>query len=300
MLFKKNMFIIFIVALFFSLFIWSKYGTQTNEYKNHIEISILRVGLIPDEGDNKTYEQAKEILDRFSRQTKIPYEFVQSESYKDILKKFINEEVDFAFLGAVTYLKAHKSANAIPLVIRDIDMEFTTSYLVAMDSAAKTIADLKGKKLAFGSKLSTSGHVMPRFFLSEEGIVPEKFFSEVIYSGAHDKTAFLVEKGRVDVGTVNSDIVNNLFRSGKLDSKKVRVLNKTAAYPNNLWVIQPYISKDIRAVLQQTFTALIPNNEEDRELLDKTGTAFFLPADHMDFKQIEEALDSLGLRSDQI
>ncbi|MBV1889193.1 MAG: phosphate/phosphite/phosphonate ABC transporter substrate-binding protein [Proteobacteria bacterium] len=304
MVFKKSLYIplsfIFTIALFVSLFVWQGYGVQAGHNKTYAQVDVLRIGLIPDEGENKTYEQAKEILDRFSLQTKIPYKFVPSESYKDVLNKFINKEVDFAFLGAMTYLKAREAAGAIPLVIRDIDMEFTTSYLVPIDSSAKTIVDLKGKIIAFGSKLSTSGHIMPRFFLSEEGIVPEKFFGEVIYSGAHDKTAFLVEKGEADVGAASSDIVDGLLKSGKLDSKKVRILEKTSSYPNNLWVIQPYVSEDIRAVLQQTFTALIPNNEEDRELLDKTGTAFFLPADHQDFIQIEEAVNSLKLDGGKI
>lgn len=81
--------------------------------------------------------------------------------------------------------------------------------------------------------------------------------------------------------------------------KKVRVLEKTRAYPNNLWVVQPYISKDLRFVLQQAFTSLVPNNDKDKEILDKTGTTFFLPASHEDFTEIEAAIHKLERQGEE-
>jgi len=286
---QRKKYIIFIL-MFMALPVFSAGCNKEVQTRN---IEVLRIGLIPDQSGDKTYEQYKAIFDSFSKRTDIPYEYVDVSSYGDVLEKFQNQEIDFGYFGAVTYLKARENAGAVPLVMRDVDMEFTSHFLVPASSNAKTVKDLKGKRLAFGSKLSTSGHFMPRHFMQQDGIKPEEFFGKVIFSGAHDKTAFLVRDGKADLGVLNSQVAKKLFKTGKIKEEQVRVLKISPPYPDYVWAVQPYMKEDLRLVLQQTFTELLPHAEKDKKILNKTGAGFFLPASPGDFQQLEIIIKSV-------
>ncbi len=108
--------------------------------------------------------------------------------------------------------KIRTNGTAIPIVQRAEDEKFTSRYIVPADSTAKTLADLKGKSFAFGSPSSTSGHLMPRFFLLQAGINPDKDFKNVAFSGAHDATVAFVAGGKAEAGVLNASVWDKLHR----------------------------------------------------------------------------------------
>jgi phosphonate transport system substrate-binding protein len=163
--------------------------------------AVLRVGLLPDQSEDALRQRFKPLFDYVAEQAGIEYAFVIPNDYSELVTLFENHQLDFAYFGAYTFVKIQKSANARALVMRDVDQQFQSVFLVSAENPAKTLSDLRGQPFSFGSRLSTSGHLMPRFFLGNNGIDPEKFFSSVSYSGAHDKTAQAVATGKVAVGT---------------------------------------------------------------------------------------------------
>ena len=120
---------------------------------------------------------------------------------------------------------------------REQDQQFTSKFITA-DPQVKSLQDLKGKTFAFGSVSSTSGSLMPRYFMQKDGIVPEQFFSRVAYSGAHDATAAWVQAGKVDAGVLNASVWQKLVDSGKVDTAKVKVFATTPTYYDYNWTVR--------------------------------------------------------------
>ena len=112
------------------------------------------------------------------------------------------------WFGGFTFVQAKLRTNgtAIPIVQRAEDEKFTSRFIVPLNSSAKSLTDLKGKTFAFGSPSSTSGHLMPRYFLLQAGIDPEKDFKHIAFSGAHDATVAFVASGRADGGVLNASV----------------------------------------------------------------------------------------------
>ena len=127
----------------------------------------------------------------------------------------------------------------MPIVQRAEDEKFTSQFIVPVDSTAKTLADLKGKTFAFGSPSSTSGSLMPRFFLLKAGIDPDKDFKTVAFSGAHDATVAFVAAGRAEAGVLNASVLDKLVETENPNAAKVRVLATTPPYYDYNWTVRP-------------------------------------------------------------
>jgi phosphonate transport system substrate-binding protein len=169
----------------------------SNREGGEIALSSLRISILPDEGREKLIERYTPLFEYLARETGIPYELIIPETYGELLELFHAKKIDLAYFGGFTFVKANVIDNAVPLVMRDVDTRFTSYFLVKGDHPAENISDFKGKRFSFGSSLSTSGHLMPRYFLKEMDIIPEVFFSDTRYSGKHDLTAYWVRDGLV-------------------------------------------------------------------------------------------------------
>ena len=166
---------------------------------------------------------------------------------------------------------------------------------VGADSTAFDWQDTQGLSFSFGSRLSTSGHLMPRHFLLQQGIDPESHFSEVSYSGAHDKTARLVEKGEVALGAANSHIVDTMFETRRLDPRQVRILWGTSPYADYVWAVSPDTDQAFVQRLFNAFLALSPLDERHVQILGPLDAGGFVPASLEDFTALREIAVSVGM-----
>ena len=259
------------------------------------QLSTLRVGILPDQVGTASTYQYKLILERISNNLNIPYEIITPKNYNDLTILFKDKKIDLAYFGAVTFIKAHNESNALPLVMRDIDMNFTTHFIVHGDSSATTIEDLKGKVLSFGSKLSTSGHLMPRHFMLKDDIQPENYFSKVLYSGSHDKTISSIKNKEADLGAVNSQVVEKMLKNGKISNKDIRILYTSPPYPDYVWAIQSDISDETMITIRETFTDLMFQKEGDKEILQNAGAKFFYASSIDDFSELISIINKLHI-----
>ena len=256
----------------------------------------LRVGVLPDVSVGNLQQRYAPLLDYLSGETGLNYQLVVPEDYADLLRLFRDHEVDLAYFGGFTFVKAQTFYAARPLVMREIDTRFTSLFLVRGNDSALELADFKGRTLSFGSKLSTSGHLMPRHFMAvEKQIVPEQFFSEVHYSGAHDKTAYLVRDGKVDLGVANARIIMAMIKDGRLKQGEIRTLWQTPPYSDYVWAVHDYLDEDVRTQLRNAFLKLDINNKEQIKILSRLGARIFLPAVASDFVRLKIVAESLGL-----
>lgn len=257
---------------------------------------VLRIGVLPDESEEAIRQRYTPLLKYLSENTQFTVQLVLSENYSDLVDLFRRHKVDLAYFGGLTFLQVHTFYGAEPLVMRDVDTRFTSWFLVKGGDTAEDLRKFKGLPLSFGSRLSTSGHLMPRYFLnSTYSITPENYFSEVVYSGAHDKTAYHVRDGKVSVGVANSEIIKAMMNDGRLNKNDVRIIWKTPPFPDYVWAVQGNLNTDHKTLIRNAFLSLDAGDPVQSKILGNVGAASFLPAGANDFLLLKQVAENLGL-----
>jgi phosphonate transport system substrate-binding protein len=190
---------------------------------------------------------------------------------------------------------AKRAKGAHRIIMRKEDAEFKSYFITTKSSGIKSLKDLKGKTFAFGSVSSTSGHLMPRYFLLKNGINPEKDFAKFSFSGAHDATAAWVEAGQVDAGALNFLVWDKLVQTKKVDTDKVGIFWTTPPYVDYVWMVRGGVDKGMVDKISKAFLKLNPSNPEDKKLLDLHRTKGYIVAKDEEWKGIEEAAVAAGL-----
>ena len=256
---------------------------------------VLRVSAIPDEAPTELQRKFKPLGAYLEQQLGMKVEFVPVSDYAAVVEALASDRLDMAWLGGFTFVQTRlKTGNAIPLVQREQDEKFTSKYITA-NPAVKSLQDLKGKTFACGSVSSTSGSLMPRFFMLKDGIKPEEFFSRVAYSGAHDATVAWVQAGKVDGGVLNASVWDKLVAAGKVDTSKVVVLGTTPPYYDYNWTVRGNLDPALTAKIKAAFLALDPAKPADKAILDLQAATRFIPTKAENYTGIEEAARAAGL-----
>ncbi|OLU26727.1 putative selenate ABC transporter substrate-binding protein [Pseudomonas sp. PA15(2017)] len=255
----------------------------------------LRVSAIPDEAPTELLRKFKPLGAYLEQQLGMKVEFVPVADYPAVVEALATDRLDMAWLGGFTFVQVNlKTGNAVPLVQREQDAAFTSTFISA-DPQVKSLKDLKGKTFAFGSISSTSGSLMPRYFMLQDGIKPESYFSRVAYSGAHDATAAWVQAGKVDAGVLNSSVWDKLVKSGKVDTAKVKVFATTPTYFDYNWTVRGTLDPALAEKIKQAFLALDPANPEHKAILDLQAASRFIETKPENYKGIEEAARAADL-----
>jgi len=183
----------------------------------------------------------------------------------------------------------------VPIVQRVEDEQFTSRFIVPIGSTARSVSDLKGKTFAFGAPSSTSGHLMPRYFLVRDGIEPDRDFSTVAFSGAHDATVAFVASGRADAGVLNASVMDKLVESKNPNAARVRVLATTPPYYDYNWTVRPGMDAALVKQLTQAFLKLDPADAGHAEILSLQRASRFIPTESSNYDGIEAAGKAAGL-----
>ena len=256
---------------------------------------VLKVSAIPDEAPTELLRKFKPLGAYLEKELGMKVEFVPVADYPAVVEALATDRLDLAWLGGFTFVQVRlKTGNAIPLVQREQDAQFTSKFISA-NPDVKSLADLKGKSFAFGSVSSTSGSLMPRYFMLQDGIKPETFFSRVGYSGAHDATAAWVQAGKVDGGVLNASVWDKLVAAGKVDTSKVKVFATTPTYYDYNWTVRGTLDPALTAKIKQAFLALDPANPEHKAILDLQAASRFIDTKPENYKGIEDAARAADL-----
>jgi phosphonate transport system substrate-binding protein len=256
---------------------------------------ILRVGILPDESRQALQDRHRLLFEFLAQETGLSYELIIPDSYEELMREFGEGQIDLAYFGGVTFVKASTEYGAVPLVMRDVDARFT-SVLVVGNEGVTRLSELQGKRFSFGSRLSTSGHLMPRYFMqSEQGIVPEKYFVSIHYSGKHDLTAYRVRDGKADGGIMNAEILRTMLADGRLQPDDIRIVWTTPPYADYVWAIQPHIHPVDRERIQQAFLKLSFSDPQHKPILSSLGTVSFYPSSIDDFSMLRQIVASLEM-----
>jgi phosphonate transport system substrate-binding protein len=257
---------------------------------------VLRVSAIPDEAPTELQRKFKPLGNYLEQKLGMKVEFVPVTDYAASVEGLINNKLDMVWFGGFTFVQAKVRSNGkvVPLVQREEDEKFK-SVFITTDKAINKLEDLKGKTFTFGSESSTSGHLMPRFYLLNAKINPDTDMKRIAFSGAHDATVAAVSGGKVDAGALNISVWEKLQAQGKIDPNVVRVFYTTPGYFDYNWSVRADMNPALRKKLTDAFLALNKNDAQGKEVLELQRATRFIPTKAENYESIEKAAQQAGL-----
>lgn len=257
---------------------------------------VLRVSAIPDEAPTELQRKFKPLGNYLEQKTGMKIEFVPVTDYAASVEGLVNNKLDMVWFGGFTFVQAKVRSNGkvIPIVQREEDEKFKSVFITANKSIQR-LEDLKGKTFAFGSESSTSGHLMPRFYLLAAKIDPDADMKRIAFSGAHDATVAAVAGGKVDAGALNISVWEKLVAQNKVDPERVRVFHTTPGYFDYNWTVRADMNPGLRKKLTDAFLALDRNDPQGKEILELQRATRFIPARTENYDSIEQAARQAGL-----
>lgn len=262
---------------------------------------MLRFSAIPDQNSTQTTEKLQPLIAYLAETLGVEVEYVPSRDYPASVEMFENGDVQLAWFGGLTGVQARRSvAGARAIAQGESDPQFRSYFIARADTGlapAETLPENLGEfSFTFGSESSTSGRLMPEFFLRQAFAKgPAELFSQPVgFSGSHDKTVEWVESGQFQVGAVNYKVYDQRVAEGKTDPDVVRVIWTTPPYADYNWTVRP----DLDAELGDGFTerlraALLAI--DDPALLAALPRQRLIPATNEDFAGIREVALELGM-----
>lgn len=258
---------------------------------------VLRVSTIPEEAATEQVRKFTPIVNYLERVLGMKVEFTPVTDYPAAVETLVNKKVDLVWFGGFTHVQAQMRSGGkiVAIAQREEDTRFQSVFIAKTDSGIKSLADMKGKQVSFGSQSSTSGHLMPRSFLLQANIEPEKDFKRIAYSGAHDATIASVVSGKVDAAALDITVWRKFVAENRVDTKAVDVFFTTPPYFNYNWSVHADMPVALRNRIQKALLDLDPNTAEGKEILSLNRATRYIPTKEENYKGIEAAARSAGL-----
>jgi phosphonate transport system substrate-binding protein len=257
----------------------------------------LRISTIPEEAATEQIRKFTPLANYMEKQLNVKVQFTPVTDYPAAVEALVNKKVDVVWLGGFTFVQAsiRSGGKIIPLAQREEDTKFQSVFIAKTNSGIKTLADMKGKQVSFGSQSSTSGHLMPRSFLLQANIDPEKDFKRIAYSGAHDATIASVVSGKVDAAALDMTVWQKFVTENKVNTQDVNVFFSTPTYFNYNWSVHADMPVQQRDKIKAALLGLNSSNPEHAEILKLNRATRYVPTTAENYKGLESAARSAGL-----
>lgn len=258
---------------------------------------VFRVTTIPEEAATEQVRKFTPMAKYLESKLGMKVEFTPVTDYPAAVEALVTKKVDLVWFGGFTHVQAQlrSGGKIVPLAQREEDSKFQSVFIAKTDSGIKTLADMKGKDVSFGSQSSTSGHLMPRSFLLDAKIDPEKDFKRVAYSGAHDATIASVVSGKVAAAALDITVWRKFVSENKVDTKDVNVFFTTAPYYNYNWSMHVDSPAELRKKVMDALLAIDDKTPEGKEILQLHRATKYIPTKPENYKGLEAAAKSAGL-----
>ena len=267
---------------------------------------VLKIGAIPDQNPEKLNRLYGSLSAELNAALEVPVKYIPVSNYAAAVSAFRTGSLDVVWFGGLTGVQARlQTPGAKVLAQRDIDAKFTSVFIANGASGLRPITSsdqlvqLKGRRLAFGSESSTSGRLMPQYFLAENGVsITDLAGGGPGFSGSHDATIAVVQSGAYDVGALNEQVWSSNVEEGRVDPTKVAVIWRTPTYADYHWLARPDLDRRFGSGfterVQNALLSLSAETEAGSEILELFGAERFIPARDEDYKKIESVGRDLG------
>ncbi len=260
----------------------------------------LKFSAIPDQNSTELKEKFDALAAHLSEKLSIPVEYIPSSDYGASVELFKNGDIQLAWFGGLTGVQARAAVEGANAIVQGkADPEYFSYFIANADTGLEKSeefpAAIKDLKFTFGSEQSTSGRLMPSYFIEQaSGMKPEDFFSQPVgFSGSHDKTCELIESGQWQVGALSYKTYDKLTAAGKIDPAKAKVIWKTPVYADYNFTAHPALE----ATYGEGFTQKLADTLiaiKDPALLSAFPREALIPAKNEDFDGIVKVAKELG------
>lgn len=251
----------------------------------------LRVGMVPDAGATQVSVEQKAPLQKYlEQQLGRPVKLIIPTNYNATVEGLGNGSLDVAYLGGLTYVKAHARYGVVPLVQRDIDQQFHSLFITGK-GGVKNLAELKGRTFCFGDINSTSGHLYPYLAMKRAGILPDRSLKSFRYTGSHPATIQAVGAGVCDAGAVDETVYKALGEDGKLPP--LTVFQTVGPFADYVWVARKGLPVADQQAVAAAFLRL--QTGRDAQVLDILRGKRFVRANDAAYGQVVRVAKELGL-----
>jgi phosphonate transport system substrate-binding protein len=267
----------------------------------------LRFTAIPDQDRAELEQRFQPLAAYLSEQLGQPVEYIATSDYSASVEMFKAGDVELAWFGGLTGVQARAAVPGAHAIAQGaVDPHFR-SYLVVHDPSRITgdpdgplpVEALRGLRFAFGSRQSTSGRLMPEHFLRQAaGEAPEELFSEVVFSGSHDRTAELVNQGAVDAGVLNFRTYEQLLEEGSVDPSSCAVLWRSPEYADYNWTVHPMADERFGEGTADSLRQALLELQDPELLAALRRPGGLVPAEDAEFEGIAEVARALGFLRD--
>ena len=290
--------------------------SQTNDASSEGQLPELVISGVPDQDPCRLEERFSSFAQYLAESDllggrDLPVSYRPASDYSDIVANFGSGEVQLGWFGALSGVQArHLAEDSQAIAQREDDDKFRSVFIVRAELPVTTLTDLAGYRFTFGDEISTSGRLMPEYFLGVEGIEDtERFFSEVGYSGSHDRTWMLVQEGEYDAGALSKTVWDRVIADGSADPEAVRLLTITPNYHNYHWLAHSSIDEsygdgtierlqEIIVELDDSYQsgmAGICDEGADVDILENFNTSSFKPTQNGNYQPITNLAERLNL-----
>jgi phosphonate transport system substrate-binding protein len=231
--------------------------------------------------DPSVYENVfADFLTHLSKVTGKKAKWFAAESYAAQVEAMRSGRLHIAGVASGPTPFAVNLAGFVPIVAmerKDGTIGYTLQVIVPKDSPIKTIADLKGKRVAHVSPSSNSGDTAPRVLFKAQGIEPGKDY-EIIYSGKHDNSIMGVVNKDYDAAPIASSVLDRMVARGMLKREDLRVIYESAPFPRTAFGVAHDLTPELQEKIKQAFLTFdFVNSKLGKEFKDEKA---FKPIDY--------------------
>lgn len=254
---------------------------------------------IPDEDESQLRTRFDKVAVYLSEQLGVEVKYVPVKSYSAAVTAFRNNQVQLAWFGGLSGVQARRLVPGSEAIAQGFEDQFFKSYIIAHHSTKLAATDsfplLNDYTFTFGSKDSTSGRLMPQYFIeSNVGQSVDKIFKRIGFSGDHSRTISQVEAGVYQVGAVNYKVWDTAVEKGDVDTSKVSVIWQSPTYPDYQWTVHSGVDTVYGAGFKDKLTKTLIDMK-DKDLLDSFPRESFVPASNSDYEPIERVAKAIGM-----
>jgi phosphonate transport system substrate-binding protein len=256
---------------------------------------------IPDENQSRLQERFSKVAEYLTAKLGVHVHYIPVTSYVASVTAFRNDQVQLAWFGGLSGVQARALVPGSEAIAQGLEDKLFVTYFIANSNTKLTLSDefpksIDGKTFTFGAKTSTSGRLMPEYYIRKYlNKSPERAFRRVGFSGDHDRTIALVQTGAYEVGAVNYVVWESELEAGRVDPKRLTVIWKTPPYPDYQWTIRGDVDKTFGEGFKESVRQALLGMNNHPDLLALFPRKSFIPAGNSDYQPIQEVARSIGL-----
>ncbi len=256
---------------------------------------------IPDQDETRLVERFTRVAEYLQGKLGVAVKYLPVKSYPAAVTAFVNNQVQLAWFGGFTGVQARREVPDSQAIAQGAEDVAFKSFMIAntktgLKPSKEFPKEIAGKSFTFGSRGSTSGRLMPEYFIRKGfgGRNPEEVFSRVGFSGDHSRTIQLVQSGAYEIGVVDFTVWALDLKAGKADPSQVIVVWESPTFPDYQWTVRGDVDRTYGAGFKEKLRAALLAID-DPAILTPFARSKFIPAKNSDYAPIEEVAKAANL-----